>query len=179
MIWSRPEIRVLFICTANICRSPLAEGMLRHRLRALKLGSRVQVASAGTQAMQGGCRPDPRIEELAVDAGVSLSGIRARMLTVKLLARSDYVLVMEHRHLEEISRLCAGESVQFATQTSARTHLLGSFIPDAETAATEIPDPYFGHQQGFYHVYQMIDLALSGLMTHIHTRLHESGPRKH
>lgn len=184
MIWSRPEWRVLFVCTANICRSPLAEGLLRQRLRAQNLAGRVQVHSAGTQAIQRGCRPDPRIEGLAAEMGVSLAGIRARMITSKMIQSSDYVLVMERRHLEHVTRLSLdsddGGSF-FARQrpiekkTSEKIQLLGSFLPTTNGSVNDIPDPYFGDLQGFYNVYQMIDLALTGFLQHTGTHFEETG----
>lgn len=169
MIWLRPELQVLFVCTANICRSPLAEGMLRHRLDTLGLAKRVRVRSAGTHAIQGGCRPDPRVEELAAEAGISLAGIRSQILTPKLVRSSHYVLVMEHRHLQDVARVVADDE-----QCAEKIQLLGSFLHFSQigvsstnapnTSAAEIPDPYFGAQQGFYNVFQMIDSALSGFL---------------
>jgi len=177
MIWSRPELRVMFVCTANVCRSPLAEGLLRHRLRALGLADRVHACSAGTHAAQKNRRPDPRVEELAAEAGVSLAGIRAQMLTPKLIERSDYVLVMERRHMEGIERLCSGNNSNGGNvfnrkksdtkHLSAKVQLLGSFLPASNGSTEDIPDPYFGDRQGFYNVYQMIDSALTGFLHHI------------
>ncbi|MEX1198487.1 MAG: low molecular weight protein-tyrosine-phosphatase [Pseudohongiellaceae bacterium] len=166
MIWSRPEVRVLFVCTANICRSPLAEGLLRHRLRSTELAGRVQVRSAGTCVGQRGCRPDPRVEQLAAEAGVSLRRIRSRMLTLKMIRSNDYVLVMESRHLEDVGRLCIGHPTgDHACPDNVQ--LLGRFIPFREAGMMDIPDPYFGDSQGFDHVYEMIDAALTGFLVHL------------
>jgi protein-tyrosine phosphatase len=166
MIWFRPELRVLFVCTANVCRSPLAEGLLRHRLSAMGLAGKVQVRSAGTSVGQSGRRPDPRVTELASEAGISLGRIRARRLTARMLRRSDHVLVMERRHLEEIARLRASRHAgESAWPDNVR--LLGSFLPRQGGEVTDIPDPYFGDLQCHYDVYQMIDMALAGFLAQI------------
>lgn len=160
MIWSRPKLRVLLVCTANICRSPLAEGLLRHRLLALGLAHQIQVRSAGTNAIQLGCRPDPRVEELAKEAGFSLSGIRAQMLTPRLIRSSDHVLVMERRHLEDVTLMCA----DFPDEAQ-KIRLLGEFLPAPNGIVGDIPDPYFGDMQGFNRVYQLIDMAVTGFLS--------------
>lgn len=187
MIWSRPETRVLFVCTANICRSPLAEGLLRHRLRAMNLAGRVQVHSAGTRVAAHGSRPDPRVEQIAAQHGVTLAGIRARMLTPSMIHHSDYVLVMENRHLvatEELRRApdnSGGISWRelFAEQKrNTRICLLGSFIADPERDTDEIPDPYFGDLQGFHTVYDMIDSALDGFLLHMDMYFEETVGKK-
>lgn len=178
MIWLRPELRVLFVCTANVCRSPLAEGLLRHRLRTMDLAGKVQVRSAGSNVGQRGRRPDPRVEKLAAEAGVSLARIRSRMLTLAMIRRSDYVLVMERRHLEDIGRLCAARDVAgkaFADEVSAdkkypdKVRLLSSFLPrqQQDEDVQDIPDPYFSDWQGFCDVYALIDSALTGFLASI------------
>jgi len=180
VIWSRPELRVLFVCTANICRSPLAEGMLRHRLCAMGLGGRVDVRSAASCGGQNGRRPDPRVEKLAAQAGVSLSGIRTRTLTAKMIQRSDYVLVMERRHLDDVARLYAVNDVadnvfadeDFPDKTFPdNVQLLGNFLPSGGGAVQDIPDPYFGNWQNFCDLYELIDSALMGFSACIQTRL--------
>lgn len=186
MIWSRPELRVLFVCTANICRSPLAEGLLRHRLQALGLGRRVQVRSAGTQAVARDCRPDPRVEGLAAEVGVSLAGIRAKMLTPKLVRSSDYVLVMERRHQADARRLCADSNARGSIfsrqklteeQCSEKIQLLGSFLPSLHANVQDIPDPYFGDLQGFRNVHEMIDSAVAGFLSHIGMHFEVTDPK--
>jgi protein-tyrosine phosphatase len=192
MIWARSDLQVLFVCTANICRSPLAEGLLRHRLRALNLGDRVQVLSAGTHASQPGCRPDPRVEELAAEAGFSLAGIRAKMLTPKLIQSSHYVLVMERAHVRDVERLrhstgknegifmrmgCTNEA-GLDNDYVDNIRLLGSFLPPSHDTVKDIPDPYFGDLKGFYNVHQLIDLAVTGFLRSINPYFAEN-IRKH
>lgn len=177
MNWFRPQLRVLFVCTANVCRSPLAEGLLRHRLRAMGLGGMVQVRSAGSNVGQIGRHPDPRVKKLAAEAGVSLSRIRSRKLTVAMIQRSDYVLVMERRHLEDIEHLYAvhepagkvyPENKSATKKKPVLVHLLGSFHPlQHDENGKDIPDPYFGDWQGFCDVYALIDSALTGFLARV------------
>jgi protein-tyrosine phosphatase len=165
MMWFRPELRVLFVCTANVCRSPLAEAMLRHRLQALGLGRRVQVRSAGTRVGQRGRRPDPRVLKIAAQAGVSLGRIRALPLVPQMLARSDYVLVMDRGHLADIAALMGDAPVPDSV------HLLGHYLSRESSAAAEIADPYFSDWQGIVEVFSQIDIALDGLIGHLEQRL--------
>lgn len=170
MRWFNPERRVLFVCTANVCRSPLAEAMLRHRLIEMGLGSRVQVRSAGTYVGQRGRRPDPRIKKLAEEAGISLGRIRATLLTTAMIKRSDYVLVMEQRHLEDVARLYGELDLTGNASKKITTNnivLLGSFLSHEGGFPTEIPDPYFGNRQAFVDVYALIDKALAGVAARI------------
>lgn len=169
MIWFRPELRVLFVCTANVCRSPLAEGLLRHRLRVMGLAGRVQVRSAGVSATRGQ-RPDPRVRKMAAKAGISLGGIRSRMLTAQMVRRSDYVLVMERGHLESVKLLC--EELPAADSAYPdNVQLLGRFLSLPGEAVEDIPDPYFGDLQSFHAVYERIDSALTGLIPCIESQL--------
>lgn len=158
MIWFRPQCRVLFVCTANVCRSPLAEGLLRSRLHVMGLGRRVAVRSAGTSVGQPGRRPDPRAAKLAAAAGVSLRGIRARPLRARMIERSDFVLVMEHRHLAEVASLMPGQELP------GNVFLLGGFAAGRGQGAEDIPDPYYGDLHGFTEVFALIDAALSGFV---------------
>lgn len=147
---------MLFLCTANVCRSPLAEALLRHRLRERGLQRRVAVASAGTRVGQPGRRPDPRVMQLCTDAGASMRGIRARPTNRRLLEQSDTVLVMEPQHLDDLVAQSLPEPLL------DRVQLLGRHLPSdyPRTDGDAIPDPYFSDRQGFLDVYSRIDVAV-------------------
>ncbi|QIB64741.1 low molecular weight protein-tyrosine-phosphatase [Kineobactrum salinum] len=143
------------MCTANVCRSPLAEGLLRARFQAMGLSRRIQVRSAGTRVAQRGRRPDQRAVKLAAEMGVNIRGIRARQADTAMILRSDVVLVMEEAHRRELEDLFPDGEAPVGIQ------LLASYLPDAEVAS-DIPDPYFGDWQGFTEVFLRIDAALEG-----------------
>ena len=163
--WFRPELRILFACTANVCRSPLAEAMLRQRLRVLGLGRRVRVSSAGTRVGQAGRRPDPRVQKLAAENGVPLGQIRASQLTPAMIQASHYILVMDQGHVLDIAELLAVPELPGTVQ------LLGAYLPGDLDRDIEIQDPYYGDWQGFCEVFDRIDLALDGLVRDVQERL--------
>lgn len=122
--------RVLFVCTGNICRSPMAEAILRESLPE-RLKSKVTVASAGTHAKPGN-RAEPLAVLAAQELGVTINDHQATPAVPELLAQSEMVLVMEKMHAIEIKSLLTGKEV--------RVRLLGEFNPSGQVI--EIPDPY-------------------------------------
>jgi len=152
-------IRVLFVCTGNICRSPTAEGVLRALVDEAGLTSRVEIDSCGLGGWHVGEAPDPRTCATAHRRGVVLTH-RARKLEPRDLDRFDYVLAMDGEHLEALRGM----------KGKARVALLRSFEPGAPPDA-DVPDPYYGGADGFEEVYDMCERACRGLLDHLREKL--------
>jgi protein-tyrosine phosphatase len=156
-------IRVLFVCTGNICRSPTAEGVLRAQLAAAGLDGLVEVDSCGLGGWHVGEPPDARTCATARRRGVELVH-RARQLVPHDLERFDYVLALDGEHLESLERLAR------AKEPRARIALLRSFEPGAPIGA-EVPDPYYGGDDGFEEVFELCERACAGLVDHLRAEL--------
>jgi len=168
MFWRRPRLQVLFLCRANVCRSPLAEGLLRQRLRERRLARHIAVRSAGLQVGQPGRRPDPRILRHAQAMGVSLRGMRARPLCEALLVASDDILVMEQGQLRLLQDLPTG---------AGQAQLLGDYLPGGAGQSIDIADPYFSDAAGMAAVVEQICIAVDGLADALQARLdRDPGP---
>jgi protein-tyrosine phosphatase len=159
---TRPEIRVLFICMGNICRSPVAEGVFRRMLEDAGLAEKVQVDSAGTHDYQIGNPPDVRSQATARRRGINLSGLRARQVTLADFAEFDYLLAMDRQNLEQLRNLCQESTGQ------SRTRLLLEFAP--HLPEREVPDPYYGGISGFERVLDLVEEAARGLLAHLRER---------
>lgn len=144
MIWPfrKPDVTVLMVCTANVCRSTAAEALLRHHLQQRGMGRSIAVRSAGTDVGAPGRRPDPRVVSILEEMGVKASGIRARQITEKILSQVDHILVMERNHLDAIN--------ERFPDAQERIRLL-----DAQGG--DIPDPYFGNKAGVRVAVEHID----------------------
>ncbi|MHA1107521.1 MAG: low molecular weight protein-tyrosine-phosphatase [Alphaproteobacteria bacterium] len=153
-------IRVLFVCTGNICRSPTAEGVFRALVEKAGLDAEVAADSAGTIAYHVGESPDPRSQETALERGIDLSGQRARQFQNADFELFDYVIALDSSHQARLSDLCpAGEE--------GRIRLLMEFAPDF--GIHDVPDPYYVGD-GFDRVYAMIEAAAAGLLDEIRDR---------
>lgn len=137
---------VLALCLGNICRSPIAEGLLRAHLETRGFTTRVD--SAGTGAYHVGESPDPRSVQVMRERGHNISAQRARQLTMDDFARFDLILAMDQSNLRNARRLAPDEVA------AAKVQLL---LADG----AEVPDPYYGGPRGFDHVYELIDAAVA------------------
>ena len=136
--------RILIVCVGNICRSPMAEALLRERLR----GRGVVVESAGLAALAG--KPvDPGAADVLAAKGLAADAHVARKLTPEMIAAADLVLAMDPRQLAAVRAI--------APQARGKTFLLGRWIDDAE-----VPDPYGKPREAFEHAFALIERAVDG-----------------
>ena len=152
---------ILFVCTGNICRSPLAEGIVRDRLA--REGLDIVVDSAGTERYHVGQPPDPRAIATARARGVDIAGLRARQIAAADLGACDLVLVADRSHLAAIERRLAPGRADVA--------LLLDWCGVARGG--EVPDPYYGSQRDFEQVYELLDCAAQGLLDRLTDRRRE------
>lgn len=143
-------IKVLFVCTGNICRSPTAEGVFKRHVKEAGLAEQVLSDSAGTHGYHVGEPPDPRTQQAASRRGYDLSALRARQVSRSDFSEFDYVLAMDDANLLVLQRLCP-------PQYSNRLKLFLEFSGDP--AVREVPDPYYGGAQGFERVLDLVEQA--------------------
>ena len=138
---------MLFVCTGNICRSPTAEGVLRHLAR--DAGVEVHVESAGTGDWHVGRPPDERAQHHARGRGYDLSAQRARQVARRDFERFDVIVAMDRGHLVALQAQCPPEH-------RAKLRLL---VP-----GRDVPDPYYGGTEGFERVLDMVEAACAALL---------------
>jgi protein-tyrosine phosphatase len=159
-----PELSVLMVCMGNICRSPTAEGVLRHKLAAAGLAQRVVVDSAGTEGYHVGAPPDQRAQQHAARRGYDLSPQRARRLVAQDLQRFDLVLVMDQHNLDEVLALAAEQADSPRADVRKLLHFAGQ-------SRADVPDPYYGGVKGFEQVLDLVEAACDGLVAHLSEQL--------
>ncbi|PFH13182.1 low molecular weight protein-tyrosine-phosphatase [Burkholderia sp. JKS000303] len=149
------RVAICFVCLGNICRSPTAEGVMRHQVGAAGLADRIAIDSAGTGDWHVGEPPDTRAQAAAHTRGYDLSALRARQVSAADFERFDLLLAMDEANLAELRRRCPPEYRD-------KVRLLMEFAPG--TAETEVADPYFGGAQGFEQVLDQVERACAGLL---------------
>ena len=150
-------MKVLFVGLGKICRSPTAEGVFNHALEQAGMADEVVVDSCGVGNWHVGKAPDMRAQQAAQRRGVDLSGLRARQLSEQDFAEFDYVLGMDQDNLRAMRELKPANS---------KAHI-GLFLDFAGTPGAEVPDPYYGGEEGFEDVLNMVEAASKGLIQHL------------
>ena len=156
-------VKVLFVCLGNICRSPLAEGLFRHR--ALEaglqegLGGVFMADSAGTGSWHVGNPPDSRSVAVARKYGLDISTQRGRQVAPDDFTTFDYILAMDRDNLSALHAQCPPEHME-------KLSLLLAHAPD--TKLSEVPDPYFfSDDAGFERIFSVISEGVDGFLAHM------------
>ncbi len=156
------SVNVMFVCLGNICRSPTAHGIFAAMVQEAHLQSRITVDSCGTSGWHIGNPPDHRSVAMAQARGFDLSTLQASQIKPEDFLEFDYILAMDNQNLRDLREIAPSNS-------RARIELLLSF--DDESAAQEVPDPYYGGEEGFTLVVELIESASAKLLSHIRSTL--------
>ena len=138
---------VLFVCLGNICRSPTAEAVFKHK--AAQAGLNIEIDSAGTHGYHIGNPPDKRSQAAGVERGYSFKGLKCRRVDENDFERFDFILAMDNSNLANLHGM----------SPSQYHDKIKLFLDFANADDKEVPDPYYGGEEGFENVYQMLDKA--------------------
>ncbi len=150
--------RILFVCMGNICRSPTADGVMRHKVRALGLEPWVEVDSAGTHKYHPDSPPDSRSQQHAQQRGYDLSTLRARQIRASDFEAFDLILAMDLDNLALVQERCP-------PQYQNKVRRMTEFCRQYDDAV--VPDPYYGGAAGFEQVLDLVEDACDGLIAHV------------
>jgi protein-tyrosine phosphatase len=154
-------VRLLFVCLGNICRSPTGEGVMRHLLREHGLEDAVEIDSAGTGDWHVGQPPDARAAGAARERGIALEG-SARQVTAADFDSFDLILAMDRSNRDDLRALAPTEEAR------ERVRLLREYDPRAvANGDLEVPDPYYGGQDHFEEVLDLVTRACVGLLDEV------------
>ncbi|MFJ9633080.1 low molecular weight protein-tyrosine-phosphatase [Streptomyces sp. NPDC101175] len=148
--------RVSFVCTGNICRSPIAESVFRAQVEEAGLGDRIEVESAGTGGWHEGDGADPRAVAVLAEHGYGTDHV-ARQFQSSWFARLDLVVALDSGHRKTLRHLAPTE------QDAEKVRLLRSYDPAAGDDL-DVPDPYYGALDGFEECLEMVEAASEGLL---------------
>lgn len=138
-------MKLLMVCLGNICRSPLAEGILKS-----KLGDNFIIDSAGTINYHQGKGPDERSVLVAKQNGIDISKQKSRPIVASDLDTFDYIFCMDESNFEDVLALATGD------EQKRKIHL---YLKFADLKQKNVPDPYYGGQKGFEDVFNLLEEA--------------------
>lgn len=144
---SKHKLKILMVCLGNICRSPLADGILRQKIIENKLD--VYVDSCGTSSYHVGALPDERMMNTAKNHGFDLSNLMARQFKKSDFLNFDIIYVMDASNYNNVIALSSSEE-----DKQKVVFFLNELYPNSNMA---VPDPYFGGEQGFEDVFKLVD----------------------
>ncbi len=146
-------MKILMVCLGNICRSPMAEGLLQEKIK--KYGLNAQVDSCGFEAYHLGEIPDKRAIQVMQKHGIDISGQRQRLFSADDFTRFDKIYVMDAYNYQ-----CVKKKAHSKEDLRNVDYILNEINPYSDD---EVPDPYLGGESGFEHVYQLLDQATEAI----------------
>jgi len=152
-------IKILMVCLGNICRSPLAEGILASKLPKDKF----RIDSAGTGSWHIGHSPDERSIAVAKKYKIDISKQKGRQFNTSDFEDYDFIYVMDNSNFKDVLKLAKTSEQKKKVQL-----ILNELFPNENV---DVPDPYFGLQDGFEHVYKMLDEACDSIVEKLHKKL--------
>ena len=156
------HFKILFVCMGNICRSPTAEAVFSKKLADRDLLKKIKIDSAGTHNFHPNAPPDERSQAHGLKRGYDLSHLRARAVVDNDFEAFDLLLTMDWDNRALLEERCPSEHL----------HKIRGFAEFLQsTPASVIPDPYYGGEQGFDHVLDLIEEASDGLMKFVVQKL--------
>jgi protein-tyrosine phosphatase len=150
-------LRILFVCLGNICRSPTAEAVLRGLVAEAGVAGEIEVESAGTGSWHVGDPPDPRAAAAAAERGVELAGV-ARAVDAADFESHDLIVAMDRSNRDALLRLAPDGAAR------EKVRLLREF---GEGVEADVPDPYYGGEEGFEEALEIIERCCAGLLDEV------------
>lgn len=153
--------KLLFVCTGNICRSPLAHALFQKEVDECGLSGQFELESAGTHGYHIGEDADPRMRATAQRRGAPFSH-GARKISLRDIEYYDYIFVMDHGHLREVGNMAAQSNLA-PDELKEKVRMYREFDPQA-SSQDDVPDPYYGGQNGFDHVFDIVERTSKELL---------------
>lgn len=156
-------MKVLFVCLGNICRSPLAEAIFKSKVIRKQLGHKITIDSAGTSNYHIGHQSDPRSRRNALQNNIQVDHC-ARQISVGDLKSFDYIIAMDRSNLEAILNM------DTAKNNNEKIFLMRSFGKEgvvSSKAIEDVPDPYFGGDEGFQNVFDIVDSSCENFLDYL------------
>lgn len=148
-------MKILFVCTGNICRSPTAHAIARHKAKEFRFRT-IEIDSAGTSGFHAGEKPDPRSIDIGSKRGIDFSGISSRKITRDDFKKFDLIFGMDRGHISILRNLCP-ENFQ------DKIHLFLEYADIKNNSDDEVIDPYYG-ENGFAEVFELIERAVDKIL---------------